>query len=80
MSYQPHNGICPWCGNALGSRRRIGPTGNNDFIILVESCYRCERVYPVQTWKLGWKELRWIDRLNGNCVNDDFIHEKEMEL
>lgn len=55
---------CNLCGHHVGDRRRVGPTGNNDFNILVESCYKCGTLYPVEHNELSYKEIHWVYRYN----------------
>ena len=55
---------CEFCNGGIGNRRRVGPTGNNDFNALVESCYRCGMLYPVFPETLSYKENEWIRRYN----------------
>lgn len=55
---------CDICGRGVGNRQRVGPTGDNDFMILVDKCYGCGALYPVEPDKLSYKETHWVYRYN----------------
>jgi hypothetical protein len=55
---------CSICGHHVGDRQRVGPTGNKDFNILVDICYGCGTLYPVEPDKLTYDYYRWVWRYN----------------
>lgn len=55
---------CEYCNGGVGDRKRVGPTGNNYFNILIESCYRCGMMYPVFSESLSYQQSEWIRRYN----------------
>lgn len=58
--------MCDICNskNPPGNRRRVGPTGRRFFMILVDSCYACGAIYPVEPNRLSYHEARWVERYN----------------
>lgn len=52
------------CKHDTGDRRRIGPTGRKQFMILVDRCHKCGAMIPVFPKELTWKERNWIERFN----------------
>ena len=53
---------CDICGCGGGRRTRTGPTGNNDFLILVDQCYRCGALYPCKI--MTYEAEQWVKRYN----------------
>ena len=53
---------CPLCNHHVGNRRRVGPTGRDVFMILIDSCFNCGTMVPVD--ELPYKENRWVERYN----------------
>lgn len=55
------------CGGLAYSRSRAGPTSRRKlWMILIERCGRCQRIYAVKPYKLSWHERRWIKRWNAS--------------
>lgn len=50
------------CGHHIGNRRRVGPTGKKSFMIRVDSCCECGKLYPVDS--LSEDEQKWVNRWN----------------
>ena len=60
---------CMICENGnVGNRHRAGPTGQKDFMILVDECYKCHCLYPVNPDDLSYLERDWITRWNRNKI------------
>lgn len=55
---------CDICGHHVGNRQRVGPTGNKNFTVLVDKCYGCGNLYPVELEKLSYDCYRWVWRYN----------------
>ena len=54
---------CSYCNvGHVGNRRRVGPTGRQLYNILVDVCYQCGALYPVN--ELKGKQLNWVNRFN----------------
>ena len=54
---------CSYCeGGHVGNRRRVGPTGRQLYNILVDTCYTCGALFPVQELKV--KQRNWVERYN----------------
>ena len=51
------------------SRRSVGPTGNrtrNEWMILVDECFKCGRMKPIHPDRLNYWQRRWVERWNAN--------------
>ena len=59
------------CEYSHFSRVGVGPTGNNDWMIRVDSCVRCGYLRPAQkiTWKQWYWVIRWNKRIEQNKLN-----------
>lgn len=72
------------CDIEVGNRSRTGPTGRKEFMILVDSCSRCGKIFPVHPCDLNHYEWNWVLRYNRRIDNEnpinDFIKEKEMVI
>jgi len=60
------------CDHMCTYKRRVGPTGNKDWMILVNQCGRCAFIIPVYPDTLTYQQKKWVDRYNKRI-------EKEME-
>ena len=59
----------PNCDCKHFSRKRYGPTSRHkDFMILVDSCYECDCMYPIYPNRLNYQEKDWIHRSNKRFV------------
>lgn len=67
---------CDVCGRGVGDRRRVGPTGKEVFSVLIDSCYGCGTIYPVEK-DLIYKHKRWVDRWNERMKNNYLTKGKE---
>jgi hypothetical protein len=72
--------MCDICGSphTPGNRRRVGPTGRRFFMILIDSCYECGTMYPVEPDKLSYHEARWVERYNKR-MKTDYLENKLKE-
>jgi len=67
---------CTVCNEGhVGSRRRIGPTGRELYNVLVDICYRCGSLFPVQ--ELDVKAARWVERYNKRMKSYYELRESE---
>jgi len=60
------------CDHLCTYRRKVGPTGNSDWMILVNQCGWCTFIIPVYPDKLTYQQKKWVERYNKSV-------EKEME-
>ena len=58
---------CMPCNRRTQRREGVGPTGRKEWMILVDTCYRCGRHYPIQSRKLTFQQENWINRWNAQC-------------
>ena len=57
--------ICEPCDRRATRRERVGPTGRRKtWSILVDSCHRCGRHYPVNPDDLTAEQTSWVERWN----------------
>ena len=55
---------CMPCNVRANRREGVGPTGKKEWMILVDTCHRCGRHYPLHPHKLTLEQKSWVKRIN----------------
>jgi len=58
---------CMPCNKRATKREGVGPTGDKEWMILVDTCYRCGRHYPIKSDELTHEQKSWVTRWNNRC-------------
>jgi len=68
---------CLHCDRKARRREGVGPTGRKDWMIMVDTCTKCGRHYPVKPREINLAQKSWIDRWNKRMNQKRVDHDSQ---